>query len=256
MVSPATSVSFVEYKEVKIPQPQKPGLKISKAVGGGMGPISQIKGNERKGKSEVNSPGLVTKGEGKPQITFPAFFNNTSRQMGNKSPMNMSKKLNEPTVEKVKHVNIGTSLPECNATAINFQKKRTDPLVEKDFEQPIRVQSVLEPTREHHIQLNLDVASSIQDKDSQKQIEFQHVITKHETISREVSLAVTPDPESPTLFKNKDSAHSGSVHEHAYWTNAKNKVLKFGEDVSTLKKNIATNDGCVKFNQTSGDMMG
>ena len=47
-------VSYVEYKEVKVPQPQKPGLKISKAVGGGMGPISQIReGTDRSGKPDT-----------------------------------------------------------------------------------------------------------------------------------------------------------------------------------------------------------
>ena len=71
---------------------------------------------------------------------------------------------------------------------------------------------------------------------------------KHDTITREVSIAVTPDPDSPTIKrKQKDGMRSGSVHEHAYWTNAKNNVLKFGEAVSTLKKNAQMADGYVKF---------
>ena len=48
-----------------------------------------------------------------------------------------------------------------------------EPLVANDFQQKIRVQSVLQPTREHHIQLNLDVAATVTNKDSQEpHVEF------------------------------------------------------------------------------------
>ena len=83
-------------------------------------------------------------------MTFPAFFNNTPRQVtttkaahattaatGLRSPTSPVKRLQEAKSltrpERFKQINMGSSLAECNITGKNFFSNKVEPLVEKDY---------------------------------------------------------------------------------------------------------------------------
>ena len=199
--------------------------------------MGSIKDSAR-GTKAVAENGLLSNRGGETTVTFPAFFNNAPKAppppAPSKSPVIPPNKTYISTkqngFQRIKHGSLNSSLQESEfmQQAANKSFTSQEPLVANEYQQPIRVQSVLQPTREHHIQLNLDVAATVTNKDSQEpHVEFQHIITKNSTYSREVSLPQTPtDEQEPPHYQS------------AQWTNAKNRVMKFGDQQppSTLKK--------------------